>query len=200
MEGFIVGNILETIYDLMLKPRLGFRDITETRSLKQGLLIIVFSTIITTLGMWSGSDFQSKIFLIIIQLFGSLFMWVISAAVFHLIAELLGGSGTVKQLLKATAFIAFLQILLVPVYLLAAFLPSNGAAIIGIATFLISIWSIVLDVLAIQSVYNVSGAKATLIFLLPLLVFIGGIMLLFIVAGSFLATAASNLFLNPPQF
>ena len=123
-----------------------------------------------------------------------------STAIWHLLAEILGEKGSAKQLLTATGFIYFLQILIVPFYLLATFWPTLGIAVVTITTICLAIWSLYLQIAAISVVYHMSMAKACLILFLPILIFIGVVIIMVISLSSFFISAANEFLVNPPQF
>lgn len=196
-----MGNFLETIYDLMMKPKVAFEEIIATKSVLQAFQVVFASTILSTLAIYAGTvEGSTKWFIVILQILSSVFVWGLSAAIWHLFAELLGASGSVKKLLTAIGFVYFIQILVVPIYLIASFAPDIGVALIAIATILFTIWSIVLEIFAISKVYSVSGVKATFILFLPVIIIFCLIISVVIVASSFFMSAATEILANPPQF
>lgn len=141
-----------------------------------------------------------KIFLLGLQVVSSVLVWGVSTAIWHLLAELLGARGSVRELLVAVGFVSFIQILMIPVYLIANVMLEGSETLLAIAGIALMIWSSVLEIFAIQSVYHISGAKAVLIFLLPVLIAIGLAVVTVVLAGSMIMTAASQIMVNPPQF
>ena len=45
-----MGSLLETMYDLLLKPQKAMPEIMQAKSLKQSWLVVLFCTILTTWG------------------------------------------------------------------------------------------------------------------------------------------------------
>lgn len=196
-----MGNLLETIYDLLVGPKTAFEEIVQTKTIGQAFWIVLFSNALIILAFFSGSmELGFKIFLLLLQVVSGVLIWGVSTAVWHLLAELLGARGSVRELLVAVGFVSFIQILMIPVYLIANVMLEGSEALLAIAGIVLMIWSSVLEIFAIQSVYRVSGAKAVLIFLLPVLIAIGLVVVTVVLAGSMIMTAASQIMVNPPQF
>lgn len=196
-----MGNLLETIYDLLVSPRTAFEEILQTKTIWQAFWIVLFSNALIILAFFSGSmELGFKIFLLGLQVVSSVLVWGVSTAIWHLLAELLGARGSVRELLVAVGFVSFIQILMIPVYLIANVMLEGSETLLAIAGIALMIWSSVLEIFAIQSVYHISGAKAVLIFLLPVLIAIGLAVVTVVLAGSMIMTAASQIMVNPPQF
>lgn len=176
----------------------------EEQTLAQSFFVMICSTILGTTSALSGLfDGGMKWFLFMLQIVLTIFAWAMSASLLHLCAELLGGTGSAKQLLKANGFIYFIHILVIPLYLIAYFLPSGGEAFTVIAGLTVVIWSAVLEVLALREVYGLSGAKAVLVLFLPLFLVLGVCIVAGIVGGiiggSMIMSTASQMMLNPPE-
>lgn len=196
-----MSSILETLYDMLVRPKEAFQVIAGYGKLSKACQIVLFSTVISSLAAYANvfeGSFKSVILLG--QIVFSVLVWGISVAVWHLLAELLGGRGSAKTLLTTIGFTYFLQLLIVPIYLLASFLPTVGFLLIMIATLAFAVWSVVLGILAICEVYQLSGGRATLVYFLPLLIFMGIFIVMILAAGTFFMSAASELLTNPPQF
>ena len=194
-----MGSLLETMYDLLLKPQKALSEIMQTKSLKQSLLVVLFCTILTiwgglTTGLFSGT---SQIVIVFFDMLASLFVWGAAAAIWHLFAELTRGHGQIKQLLKLLGFIYFIDVLLMPIYLVAA--VTSSAGIIVVATILVWLWKGALSILALKAVYGISYAKAALVFFLPFLIFVGVFLCSMILAGSLMMTMFNEFMVNPPQ-
>lgn len=196
-----MGILLENIYDLLVQPKTALRKIICLGTLGQALQILIFSVALTCLGMYAGAvEGSGKLLIIFIQLIVSVVFWGVGSAVWHLLAELVGGIGSAKNLLIAMGFIYFLQILVLPFYLLAEFAADTGVVLLMLASVAIAIWSISLQVIAISVNYNISTARAALVWFLPLLIFLGLIIVIGIAAGSFIMAAVSQLPIDPTQF
>lgn len=201
-----MGNTLELLYDLITKPKEALQQIHQTGSLRRAAEIVVLSTMCSSLIACSQVGIGGgKSLLLLMQIIGTLLVWAIAAAIWHIIAEMLGGQGKVKRLLTTTGFIYFLQILVVPFYLISAILPAGGFFLIMLSGFIIFVWTCVLNIFAIAEVYQLSGGKAVLIYLMPWIVFIMiTIVLMFAIGGVIMSTAGEimneELLINPPMF
>lgn len=191
-----MGQILELIYDVLFKPRQAFLRIKEEPKPWQSVWIVVVNSLLVGIAVSAGQEaFSSGLKALIgnLQLIGNLMSWMIMTAIWHLIAELSGGKGEAKALLTSIGYTYFLQMLLLPVYLIASFLSYETATtlliICGIAVL---VWGVVLEVIAIQTIYEVSGAKAFLIFLLPVIALTVCILLVCILMGVIVAAAVQG--------
>lgn len=80
----------------------------------------------------------------------------IITALLHLLARLFGGSGGYWNLFSAYAFADFPMIISVLITLIAAYLGTVGAVFGGLITFGLSIWVIVLQVIALRESHGLS--------------------------------------------
>lgn len=182
--------LLECFYVLLTSPKRAGRIIMEQHTLAQAAMIVVVASLLSTLGGLSAQFLTgvSGILLALVYGLGAVFLWGLMAAVCHLFASLLGGTGEVRQFLKVLGFVDFLDVLLLPLYFLAALVDS--AALFAGASLGIWLWKCALYVMAVQTVYAVSAGKALLILVLPFLVILamlllGGILGVSIVLDSF---------------
>ncbi|MDF2566054.1 MAG: Yip1 protein [Massilibacillus sp.] len=196
-----MSSILETLYDMLTKPKEAFQVIVSEGRLAKSCQIVLFSTVISSLAAYANvfeGGFKGA--MLLAEIICSVLLWGVSVSVWHLLAELIGGRGSVRRLLTAIGFTYFLQLLIVPIYLIASFLPTVGFLLSMIATLVVAVWSIVLGILAISEVYQLSGGKATLIYFLPVLIFIGIFIVMIFTASAFFMSAAGDILANPPQF
>lgn len=196
-----MSSILETLYDMLARPKEAFQVIAGYGKLSKACQIVLFSTLLSSLAAYANVfEGSFKGAMLLGQIVFSVLMWGISVAVWHLLAELLGGRGSAKTLLTTIGFTYFLQLLIVPIYLIASFLPTFGFLLIMIAALTFAVWSIVLGILAICEVYQLSGGRATLVYFLPLMIFVGIFIVMIFTASTFFMSAASDILANPPQF
>lgn len=196
-----MSYVLELLYDMLVKPKAAFKVIVWEEKVAKACQIVLFSTVFSSLAASAGIfEGTFKGIILLAQIVCSVLTWGICAAVWHLLAELLGGQGSVKKLLTAIGFTYFLQLLIIPIYLIASFLPTFGFLIILLATLIITVWSVVLGILAIREVYQFSGGRASFVYFLPVLVMGALVLILFFSASAFFMSAASDILTNPPQF
>ncbi|SHJ43489.1 Yip1 family protein [Propionispora hippei] len=184
-----MDTIFEQVYDVLFHPRAALQKIAERRPIGQALIIFLISVIIPMWAVYFGVKAsglpQAPGVMLVLELFGSLLFWLLGTAVWHLIAELFGGRGTALGLLAALGFAHFPRVLLVPLWVLSSLMPPGISAFLVTGSFLvILVWSLWLDVYAIKGTYQVSGAKAVLILLTPLLAGVAGMFIIMILLAS----------------
>ena len=109
--------------------------------------------------------------MIVLKILGSIAMWIIGAAIWHLIAEFFGGRGTAVGLFAALGFAHAPRMFIVPLWALIAVMPeSSRTLLMTISVLAVMLWSLSLDLVAIKEVHQLSGAKAVLVMITPLLV------------------------------
>jgi len=185
-------GVLELIYGILFEPADTFKKVAEAPPL--GLSVLIFSLVnITTIFMSfltffhllnkslpAGSDVRvnltlSMILLIIfLGLLIKLCNWLLSASVFHLLAELLGGRGSVRGLLAIVglSYLPFFFLAPVELLLLIWGLNSVVVVIVMILNFLIFIWWLALMVLGVRQEYSFSSGSALAAVFLPVFPFI----------------------------
>lgn len=184
-----MGAILEDVYDVLFHPQAAFGRIAAEGKLSSALVVFLISVFVPMWAIYLGlkvtSSPHSVGLVMLLQAIGSVAMWLLGTAVWHLCAELLGGQGSVKGLLAALGFVHFPRILIVPLWVVATWLPDAVAPLFLAGTgAVLAFWILTLQVLAISAVYEISRAKAVLVFLTPVLFFIGAIVLIAFFAGA----------------
>jgi hypothetical protein len=189
-----MGNLFEVLYDVLFQPQIAMRIIADQKNIRQALVVFFLSIIIPIWAMYFGlqaAGMSTMIHLFIgIKIFGSMVMWFMGTAVWHLLAEFYGGKGTAIGLFSTLGFAYFPQILIVPLWVFAALLPVSLKTIVMTAAALIILcWSLFLSITAMQEVYQFSAAKAVLVMFTPLLVMV----LICGIAFTFLGSAIAQM-------
>lgn len=191
-----MGQILETLYDVLFKPRQAFLSIKENPKAWQAVCVVVVNSLLVGVAVLAGQGSIGggmKALIGNVQLIVNLLSWLVMTAIWHLIADLSGGKGQAKALLTAIGYTYFLQLLMLPVYLIASFLSQEAATgLLIVCGLAVTVWGVVLEVIAIQAVYEVSGAKAFLIFLLPVIALAVCILAFCILASIIIAAAVQG--------
>jgi hypothetical protein len=108
--------------------------------------------------------------------------WFLNTSVLQLLAEFQGGKGRGIQLFTALGFAYAPSLFSAPVTLL---LSNTYPRLLNVITFIITIWVIVLNVLAIRVIHGFSTGKAVWTLLIPLfsilLLFVGFVILTILV-------------------
>lgn len=182
-------GVLELIYGVLFDPAETFKKVAEAPPL--GLSVLIFSLVNITAIFMSFLTFLHLLnkslpagranltlaIIILIVFFGLLAKicnWLLSTSVFHLLAELLGGRGSVKSLLAIVGLSYLPFIFLAPVELLLLIWGLNSVVVIlvMILNFLIFIWWLALMVLGVRQEYCFSAGSALAAVLLPISPFI----------------------------
>lgn len=196
-----MGEFLETIYDVMFKPKDAFQRFAQTPQVKEACLVVLITTILSAVAISAGTmqigEYRGG--LIAVQLIGNFITLFVTVAIWHLIAELMSGQGQVKSLLTVVGFSCFPQLLLVPIYLIASFLAVDMAnMLILIASFAVLIWIMYLIFNGIKIVYQVSGSKAFLVIIMPMLTMLVLMVVTFIMIGTMFMSVFDGAIPMPP--
>jgi len=172
-----MASLLEILYDVLFQPATGMKNIAEQKNVGQSLVVFLLSILIPIWALYLGLKATGMLamihVLIVLKIVGSTIMWIMGAAIWHLIAELVGGRGTAVGLFTALGFAHAPRIFIVPLWALIAVMPaSSKTVLLTIAVLAIMVWSLSLDVVAIKEVHQLSASKAVLVMITPLL-FVG---------------------------
>lgn len=184
-----MGSFLETVYDVLFNPKQAMRYIAEKKLIGQALAMFSISMLVPVWAMYAGVKGTSGVaalgLLFIVQVIGSLVLWVFSAAILAFIAELAGGRGTAVGLFSALGFSHLPKIIVTPLWVVAVLLPAGvQETAFGIIAVIAIVWMLALHVAALQGAFALSGVRAILVLSAPLLVSIGAIAAILIFAGS----------------
>ena len=198
-------GVLELIYGTLFDPADTFKKVAESPPL--GLSVIIFSLVnVTAIFMSYLTSFHllSKslpaasalrtnhilsilLMVVFLGLLSKFCNWFLSASIFHLLAELLGGRGSVRGLLAIVGLSYLPFIFLAPVELLLLIWGLNSivVVIVMILNLTIFIWWLALMVLGVRQEYCFSSGSALAAVFLPISPFI-----LFLMLPAFLITIA----------
>ena len=154
--------LYEMLYKLLTHPKAGLACIMEHANLRQAAVIVLVASLLgisSNMNLSVGNTFGGGILL------AGVLSWVLVAAVFHVSATLLGGEGDVRKLLILLGFTSFVEIVLLPVYLVAALLASAAADLLVL--LLSFVWLVVLYLWSLQLVYHLQLARAILVLCFP---------------------------------
>lgn len=170
-----MGSLFETIYDILFEPHTGMRNVAERKCVGQSFVAFLLSILLPIWALYFGFKAAGMLTMINMMIgfkvFGSMILWIMGAAVWHLIAEFLGGQGTAIGLFAAMGFAHIPRIFIVPLWALTAVMPAGGRAVImAVSVLAVMFWSFYLDVVAIKEVHQLPAAKAVLVMIMPLVV------------------------------
>lgn len=184
-----MGSFLETIYDVLFNPTTAMQYIAEKKLTGQALAVFTIGMLVPVWAVYTGIKGTPGVpalgIMFVLHLIGSLAFWVIGASVLNFIAELAGGQGTAVGLFAALGFSHLPRIVVMPLWVIAALLPNGLRGIaFGIVGLIVVIWTLSLNVSAIRGAHGLSGAKAVLVLLTPMLVFLSTVVAAIIFLGS----------------
>ena len=189
-----MGSLFETIYDVLFQPQVGMRSIAERKNVGQAFVAFLLSVLLPIWALYFGlkaAGMSTMISMMIgFKIVGSVIMWTMGAAIWHLIAEFFGGQGTARGLFAALGFAHIPRIFIVPLWALTAVMPdSSKAVVMVVAVIAITLWSFYLDAVAIKEVHQLPVEKAVLVMILPWL-FLG---LLVTIVFTFIGSSIAQL-------
>ncbi|SFL76806.1 Yip1 family protein [Pelosinus propionicus] len=189
-----MGNVFDALYDVLFQPKIAMKMIAEQKNISQGVIVFFLSLVIPLWALYFGLQdvgMSAMVpFIIGFKIISSMLMWFMGAAVWHLIAEFLGGRGTGLGLFITLGFAQFPQILIVPLWVIAALLPASLKSIMmAAAALIIFAWTFFLTITAIKEVYEFSTAKAMLVIIAPVL----AILVVGAIAFTFIGSAMTQM-------
>jgi hypothetical protein len=184
-----MGNFLETIYDVLFNPVAAMQHIAEKKLTGQALAMFVIGMLVPVWALYTGIKSTAGVpalgLLFVLHFAGSFVFWLLGAAVLNFFAELAGGRGTAVGLFAALGFAHLPRVAVMPLWVIAALLPAGlrGFAL-GLIGVIVVTWTLLLHVAAIRGAHGLSGAKAVLVLLTPLLTLVAAIAVIMIFLGS----------------
>ncbi len=184
-----MSSFLETVYDVLFKPTVAMQYIAEKKLTGQALAMFGIGMLVPVWAVYAGITVTPGApalgIMFVLHFFGSLFCWVLSAAVLNFVAELAGGRGTAVGLFAALGFSHLPRVAVTPLWVIAALLPSGPRGIaFGSIGLLVVLWTLMLNVAAIRGAHGLSGTRAVLVLLAPMLAIIGAVVAGVIFVGS----------------
>ena len=184
-----MGDFLENIYDVLFKPRAAMETIAEKKLTGQALVMFTIGMLVPVWAVYTGIKGTPGVpgigSLFALHFICSLFFWILGSSILNFIAELAGGRGTAVGLFAALGFSHLPRIAVIPLGVIAALLPDDLRGIaFGVIGLIVVIWTLLLSVAAIRGAHGLSGAKAVLVLLAPLLALLGVIVAVAIFIGS----------------
>ena len=183
-------GIFETLTGMLTRPTSTIRSICQQRPIGWAIVVYLVVCMVSGvsaigLGFLEGAglpDFGPFSIAVYIpgMLVGTpiigLLTLVVLAAICHGVASVLGGKGSYSGLFSGFAFAALPGIFSAPLTAISLPFGIIGTILYGLGSIGLSLWVVVLDILALRENYVVSTGRAILILLLPaviLLVLLG---------------------------
>ncbi|HWR43686.1 Yip1 family protein [Sporomusa sp.] len=184
-----MGSFIETIYDVLFKPKEAMQYIAEKKLTRQAVAMFTIGMLVPVWALYAGIKGTAGVpalgIFFILHIIGSFVFWILSAAILAFIAELAGGRGTPVGLFSALGFSHLPRVVVMPLWVIVSLLPAGVQGVFfGIIGVFVVIWTLSLHIIALRGAYGLSGAKAVLVLMAPLLALIGTIAAIIIFAGS----------------
>ncbi len=192
-------RIIDWLFGVMARPVSTLNEIAREKPVGWALLVYLGVTILVLLASIYGDEsyrmveeslLELGLYLPISGLVIGVLIFAVaalfaSAGILHLLARLFGGTGGYWNLFSAYGFADFPMIISAPVTLFAAYLGTVGSILSAFIAFGLSVWVIVLQVIAVRESHNLStGASigAYVIYFVVLAAIILAIVAAFVVA------------------
>jgi hypothetical protein len=177
-----MAQLLTYIGGIFSAPRSTLKKIAAHRPLAPAIIVFAFTSLISgTAGLSSmpqdfpfGTGMFFPVMVIGSLIFGA-FGWFFQAGIYHLFAEFLGGRGRVLALFTTLPFTNLPGIILAPLGLI--FRSLNLPFLSAPLSLALLVWVFLLQVWALQAIYELSGFRAAAAILLPFVAFIAALVL-----------------------
>ncbi len=177
-------KILDWLSGVFTRPAITLKEIAAARPL--GWALFIFLGVVLLNAFASSANQQTRevldqfifttgftisIPLMVIGALVTAFLYlVISTGIIHLLARLFKGTGGYGGMLSAFAFASFPQIILAPVNVLTGLIGTAGSILGGLVSFGISVWVLVLQVIAVRESHRLTTGMAILVYLIYFLI------------------------------
>ncbi len=177
---------IDYLYGTLVNPKKTLVLLAARQNFGMGaaafLIVTFFSSLAALMGedlgeVAEGIDFGAALpAIFLITFLVTVIMWLVGLGVLHLLAELLGGEGSIKSLIATQGFAQLPAIFIVPFAFLSIFI---GDWLTITASLLLGIWTVILSVLAVKFSYNLSTGRSILAVILPAVI---GVAIIIIIA------------------
>jgi len=200
-------GVLAALSGVIVHPVQTLREITGEKPWVWGIVVYLVSSWVSFMAsfltgwrnlpeVFMPSELNLSAFLVGVVLSAPIFSLLgllVISGIYHLIARLLKGEGSFVGLLSGLGFASFPTILTAPFALLGVVGGLFGSLVYNLAVFAVSIWVLVLNIIAIRENYAFSTGKAVLTFFIPVILFFVLVMLAILVAVVVAALALGGL-------
>ncbi len=200
-------GVLAALSGVIVHPVQTLREITGEKPWVWGIVVYLVSSWVSFMAsfltgwrnlpeVFMPSELNLSAFLVGVVLSAPIFSLLgllVISGIYHLIARLLRGEGSFVGLLSGLGFASFPTILTAPFALLGVVGGLFGSLVYNLAVFAVSIWVLVLNIIAIRENYAFSTGKAVLTFFIPVILFFVLVMLAILVAVVVAALALGGL-------
>ncbi|MDW7739697.1 MAG: Yip1 family protein [Bacillota bacterium] len=189
-------KIINWLSGVITMPVATLNEVAKEKPAGLAFLVYTFVLILTSIvAVYSGAQFSSyensmleigfqfPLYYIALAMipFGIISLFI-STLLIHLFARLFGGKGQYWNLFSAYAFANFPMIINVPISFLLGFLGIVGGILSGLFGFALSIWILVLQVIAIRESHSLSTGMSILTYLIQVVILFAAVILVIIAA------------------
>lgn len=192
-------KVFDWLFGVTTRPVSTLKEVASNKPVWWGLLIYLLISILGSLAAMLDPEVVAiyeemtrqvtfTIPFLLLTIGGILFsvlVLLIYVGVLHLFGRLFGGSGGYWNLFSAYTFASFPGIIGVPVTVLGGLIGVVGSILSGLVGFAISIWVIVLQVIALRESHGLSTGMAILAYLITIFILV--IVPIFLVIGLVMA-------------
>lgn len=161
-------EVTDRLYGVIVSPVQTLRAVSENKPVLWAIIIYTGVSLLTLLANTIGYAAPKTAAYVIIGLVGSLAAYFAFTGLLHIVSRLLGGKGSYFNLFSAIGFAYFPMIFTLPA-LLIGFLGAPGAAISGLFVAAVTIWVLVLEVIALREAHLISTLKSIFVYISSLL-------------------------------
>ncbi len=187
-------DLLEDIFGTLFTPASTFRRMLEERTSVISAAIVVlivcicsgagsvltqsvFVSLFTEFSGFEPAGIEEMVFSptvsITLSVIGGFISWVVIAGILHVVAKVLGGKGAFTEMLVLMGFATLPSIFQAPIGLITILSGGLTGAFVAIGLGgILSIWVLILDVLAIKEAHKISTGRAIATLVLPFAVLI----------------------------
>ncbi|MGB9809787.1 MAG: YIP1 family protein, partial [Caldanaerobacter sp.] len=230
-------NFFERIYGVFFQPKETMADIVRKKPVWQGVLVLILVGLLSSLLAFKLGPFGQVsltepglphtpgfnhfnnlffVFIVFASIFINPILYFVNAAIYHFIAEVLGGEmywkeeneereevilGTGRGLYSAVCFSVLPSIFSALISPIITKVSGAGGIIISIIVSIgVFVWVAILNIIAIKENYKLSTGNATLVFFLPaIVVIVIGIIVILILGSAFLGIFSDIMRGMPPM-
>lgn len=182
-----MADLLENISGTFFSPASTFRRMLEERtSVTTAAIIVLIASICSGAGsILTQSAFMSMfaefpgfeemmlspILSMTLSVVGGVISWVVIAGILHIVAKVLGGEGAFTEMLVLMGFAMLPNIFQAPIGLVTLLSGGLSGAFIAMGLGgILTIWVLILDVLAIREAHKFSTGRAIATLVLPFVI------------------------------
>jgi len=177
-------KILEWLSGVFTHPAKTLNEISAARPLGWALLIFLGVALLNALSssanlqteevldqfmFTTGLTISTPLMIVGTLVIAILYLFI-STGIIHPLARLFKGTGGYGGMLSAFAFASFPQIIAAPVNVLTGFIGMAGSILGGLITFGLSVWVLVLQVIAVRESHQLTTGMSILVYLIYFLI------------------------------